>query len=301
MLILKKLNKYLKLAFLLAVLCFFSACGKKTPPPPPKSRSELVLEIFELLKNKDHEVVMKKISRLRELDPTNVFLANLEIVERNNMIICQAQKEINKGDLANALEKINEGIKKYGRHKDLMVAQQKLTVAARIEEILEIFKAPNNSSQLKDAAIQLKEIGNKYKPAVPFVPIAIKNIKLAEEKSKWETKRGIESFCSYIDTMIDQEDPDTKLLFAILEVVDPYNTTLLNYLDYLKGNENLSLKTYVDEEDLFSSDYAEEGTGEEGTGNDLIMKEEDTSQPKTKIEENKTGDKEKGWWNKFTF
>lgn len=263
-----------------------------------------MLEILELLKKKDHEVAMTKISRLREIDPTNVFLANLEIAERNNMIICLAQEEINKGNLPKALEKVSDGIKKFGRHNDLLVAQQKLAVAARIQEILEIFKAPRDSKQLKESALQLKEIGMKYKPAAPFVSIAVNKIKHAEEMDKWETKRAVESFCSYIDMMIDENDPDTRLLFAILEIVDPYNTTLLNYLDYLKGNDNLSLKTYESDDNLFSSDFDDNKDETKDDKNQVIEnKNEDggDTEPENKPQENKGEEKKKGWWNKFTF
>lgn len=301
MLTFKKITKYAGAVLLSATLVFLAGCGRKKPSDPPKSRSELVLEILELLKNKEHELAMKKVGRLREIDPTNVFLANLEIAERNNMIIVQAQEEVNKGDLVRALEKINEGIKKFGRHNDLLVAQQKLAVTARIDEILAVFKQPENSTQLKEAAIQLKEIGSKYQPVAPFVPIADAKIKQAEEMDKWETRRAIESLCSYIDMMIDANDPDTKLLFAVLEVADPYNTTLLNYLDYLKGNDNLSLKTYEDTGDLFSSDL------NRNTGADIKAtpedKKENTPGTEIKTEDNKSEDKDnkKGWWNKFTF
>ena len=305
--ILKKLDTYSKYAILIVLCCFIYGCGKGSPPDPPKGRSELVLEIFDLLQKKDHEVALKKIGRLRDLNQTNVFLANLEISERNNMIICMAQEEINKGDLPKALERITDGIKKYGRHNDLMVAQQKLTIAARIEEILEMFKAPRDSKHLRSSAIQLKEIGTKYKPAAPFIPIAKNKIKLAAKMDKWETKRAIDGLCSYIDTMIDEDDPDTKLLFAVLEVSDPYHTTVLNYLDYLKGNENLSLKTYEDDEDLFSSDFQNDGADmddPEVTDRKGEVKKDETkvdNKTEIKIEEDKSEEKKKGWWNKFTF
>ena len=289
---LMKLKRFLNILFTASLLLVFSGCGKKPPPPPPKSRSELVLEVLDAVKHKNHTLALRKISRLRELEPTNVFLANLEILEQNNIIIVLAQKEINKKDLKSALGKINEGIKKPGRHDDLMTTQKKLAVADRIKEILEIFKHPKDSSQLMQAAVQLKTIGSKYKPAAPFVPIAELKIAEAKKMNEWETQRALESFCTYIDEMLIENDPDVNLLFAVLEVTDPLNHVLLNYLDYLQGNEDVSLMTYEDV-DVFSSD------------DDNIMSDLDSTEDKIKsekgeqAEENKQEKKE--WWNKFKF
>lgn len=282
-----------------------AGCGQGPPPDPPKSRTDLVLDILEALERRDHKVALKKVERLRELDPTNVFLANLEILERNNSIIIEAQEEINKGDLSGALKKVNDGMKKHGRHKDLVTASKKLAVAARINEILEIFKDPKHSARLRTAALQLKEISTKYRPARPFLPLSEEMVLEAKRMDIWETKRGIETFCSYIDERIDQEDPDLKLLFAVLEVADPYNPTLLNYLDHLKGHEGLTLKTF-DEENVFSSGFSEDDDMQDtikvevdpvvpGKATDDVEKV-DTKKPEEKKKEEK-----KSWWNKFTF
>ena len=285
-----KLKRPLNILLTVGVLSLFAGCGKPIPPPPPKSRSDLVLGILDAVKHKDYTLVLRKISRLRELEPTNVFLANLEISEQNNAIIVLAQEEINKGNLKGALEKIKDGIRKYGRHSDLMTAQKKLTVATRIKEILEIFKHPKNSAQLKQVATQLKMIGSKYKPAAPFIPVAEKKIAEAKQMNEWETKRAIESFCDYIGEMLKENDPDVHLLFAVLEVTDPLNPLLLNYLDYLQNNDNNSEMTYEDIflDELNVMDNSEDDI-EEDTGENVKKKEKNSDNKPVKKE----------WWNKF--
>lgn len=289
-------NKNLSLLILFAFSVFLlNGCGKKPPPDPPKSQPELILGILDALKNKQHQVALKKIERLRELEPTNVFVANLEILEKNNAIIALAQDEINDADLPGALEKVNEGIKKFGPHKNLVTASKKLAIATRISEILDVFKNPRDSAQLKRAALQLKDISTKYTPARPFLNLSEQKLKLAQKMDVWENRRALESYCSYIDEMLDKEDQDIPVLFAILEVADPYNPALLNYLDYLKGHDELSLKTY-DTGDIFISDSSD---GED-TGQD-VEKEKIKIEDKTNKENNKKTEEKKGWWNKFTF
>jgi len=295
----------LPVSILGVLLC--CGCSQKKSPQAPKSRTGLVLEILKALEDHKHNIVLKKIERLRELDPTNVFLANLEILERNNVIIVQAQDQINKGDLHGALEKVKEGIQKYGRHKDLMIANQQLAVATRISELLDVFKKPRESKRLLEAALKLKEIGSRYKPAKIFLSLADDKITEAKAMNVWENKRAIDSFCSYIDTMLDKKDADVDILFAVLEVADPYNPTLLNYLDYMKGHDSLSLKTFEDD-DVFSSDFSNSDAADDETSddekttetqNELNDKETEIDN-KTKETENNV-EKKKGWWNKFSF
>lgn len=293
-----KISNFLYFGMIFIGALLINGCGKKTPPPPPRSQPELVLGILDALKQKKHDIALKKLERLRELEPTNVFLANLEILERNNAIIVQAQDEINDGNLSGALEKVNEGIRKHGRHKDLVTASKKLAIATRISEILDVFKHPRDSAGLRKAALQLKEIGTKYSPAKPFVPLAEQKLVLAKKMDVWETRRAIESFCSFLDEMLDQEDQDVPVLFAVLEVTDPYNPTLLNYLDYLKGHDELSLKTYNDE-DVFSTDFSEDETTGEIKNSDV--KEKIKTEEKTIENKDKKPEKKKGWWNNFTF
>jgi hypothetical protein len=280
----------------------FTGCGRQQAPSPPKTRPELINDTLNVLKHKEHDIALKKIERLRELEPTNVFLANLEILEKNNAIISHAQEEVNKFNLQKALDTINEGIKKYGRHKDLLKAQKKLAVAAKIESILNKFKQPKDSNHLRKAATVLKEISLKYPPAKPFTAVAEQQLKKSKRMKKWEEQEAVVYFYSYLDQCIDKKDTDLSILYAILEIIDPASRTLLIYKDHLNGNNELPLKTFIDLPDqiiektkqvkpfefhLKQTDNNENNN--ENFDNDLNKKNIST--------EKKT--KKKGWWNKF--
>ncbi|MBN1864536.1 MAG: hypothetical protein JW808_06510 [Victivallales bacterium] len=291
-----KTKEYLSISRCWALLCLLSlivSCGKKDPPAPPRTLPKVVVETLEALQSGDHKLALVKVERLRELAPTNVFLANLETLEENNVIIVEAQKQIDKADLQGALNIVNEGIIKHGRHADLLGASNKLALAVKSDEILQVFKSPRDSAQLLAAAAQMKEIASSYPPASPFLPLVEEKTALAGKMAKWESARAIESFCSYLDQMLDKNDPDIDVLFAVLEIADPLNETLLNYLYNLKEDQNLPLKTFCDD-GLFSSDLT-------GGGPAVIEKVPENGKTKDSPETEKEPDKKEGWWNRFTF
>ncbi len=278
---------------LICLLPLLLSCGRKPPPDPPRTLPEIVLEAIDALSSGDHKLALAKVERLRELAPTNVFLANLEILENNNVIIVEAQRQINMGNLQKALGIVNESIIKDGRHADLLSASSKLALAVKTDEILQVFKTPRDSTQLLGAAAQLKEIASSYPPASPFLPIVEQKTALAKKMAEWESARAVESLCSYLDQMLDKNDPDTDVLFAVLEITDPLNHTLLNYLYNLNENQNLPLNTF-DEDGIFSSETSDSGS--------KPIDDQNVPEPAKKTDTSKDkNDDDKGWWNRFSF
>ena len=279
----------------------FAGCGRETAPPPPTLKQKIVLDTLTALEHRDHQLALKKIARLRELDPTNVFLANLEILERNNSIIKKAQEKIDDNNLNEALNVVTSGIRKYGRHDDLMNVEKKLKVITRIDELLKVFSDPRDSAQLNAAATQLIKIAEIYKPASMFLPLAKKKLAEAAVMNEWENRRAVIDLVSEIDTLQKAGDNDAALLYAILENVDPTNPALINYLEYLNDNDSVDLTIYP-EENIFANDDNDEETEsneiEEGpqpptTNNENNKNQEEVNQEKK--------EKESSWWNKFSF
>ena len=280
-------------------------CGGESAPPPPSIKQQIVLDTFTALEQRDHLMAIKKIARLRELDPTNVFLANLEVLERNNSIIKKAQAKIDENNLKDALEIVSVGIRKYGRHDDLMNVQKKLKIITRIEDLLKVFADPRDSMQLTGAATQLTKIAEVYKPASIFLPLAKQKLAEAAVMNEWENRRAIIDLVSEIDDLQKAGDSDAPLLYAILENVDPTNPALLNYLEYLNGDESVNLTIYP-EENIFETSYDESETQEAPPAPLETKTENNESQEKQDKQEVQEGtqqkeQKESGWWNKFSF
>ena len=287
-----------------ALFLFAAAgCGKQTPPTPPVGRAETVLDVYTAVEARDYQAALKKIARLREIAPGDIFLANLEVLTRNNSVIRDAQVRIENDDLGGAQKVVDEGIRRYGMHDDLVKAQKKLKVVGRIREILSIFKAPRDSEQLSAAAEQLKKIGSVYEPAAIFVPIAEKKYLEAEKMNKWEIRRAVDGLVSEINELELENDTDAEVLYAVLEIQDSLNPVLINYLEYLNGNEDVSLIIYP-EENIFDNPEPENEDIDSSAFPEGQKDKPTVTEPREKsIQKEKTEKKpaEKSWWDKFTF
>ena len=254
---------------------------------------------------------MRKIERLREIAPSNVFLANLEKLEKNNSILKRAQMFINAGDLKGASEFVAEGIVKYGRYPELMTAKKKLDIANRINTILDVFKKPYDSNALEKNAKDLRKIASTYKPAAIFLPVAARQIECAVKLREWENRCAVEGLCSEIATCLESKEeddsnaPDVNVLYAELEVADPKNDAAREYREYISGKSHSSLNIYKDE-DIFDSlnppsedDKTTDETIASSTPKDPSSENERKDNVKEKEEDKKK--KSGGWWQKFSF
>lgn len=64
--------------FLLALLLFLCACKQEAPPAPPELRARHLIELFDSLKRNDFDTAKDKIATLQVLDPSNIYIPQLE-------------------------------------------------------------------------------------------------------------------------------------------------------------------------------------------------------------------------------
>ena len=101
----------------LALALFCGACAKKRAPDPPKSRMQLTIELFEALDSGDHKTALVKIERLREIDPSNIFLAKLNKHEAARAHLTGVQAMLDEGDLPGAERELARVVDSQGKSK----------------------------------------------------------------------------------------------------------------------------------------------------------------------------------------
>ncbi len=215
--IFKKTGLYLRLLALFFAI-MIGGCGRASKaPPPPTTRANLVLELFDSLESKDHALSLKKIEKLRTLDSSNIFLASLEISERNNKLIREIQQMLDSGNLKAAISEAEKYLAKYGMDDRIGAAKGDLETVAKIKSVIEAFEDSNSDSvKIARNAGELKEYSRKYPPATIFASLADDQLARARELREWENRRTLEDMES--DYMVlSRENPRlAAVVFASL-------------------------------------------------------------------------------------
>lgn len=146
----------------LAVL-LSSGCSKQKVPPPPKTQPELLLEIYDAARKQQFNAALLKIQKMRALDPTSVFLAELENTIRFNRMTAVVNTYINTGKFEAALHSIQEYEKKYGSTEDSARTREQLQLIVQLDKQIQAAKAARYSDQLKQELAELKKIAKKIK------------------------------------------------------------------------------------------------------------------------------------------
>ena len=226
-----------------AVLIISSAisagCSKKMEAPePPTARSRLVLELFSALDRKDHDSALGKIERLRKLDSGNLFLASLEMKEKNNAMIAGIQALLDDGKTEDAINMTNDYMLKHGRNEDFVSIQSELQVLKQLKETIDALNDPSSTARLARNAAKLKAIASRYKPAEVFIPYANEKLALAKNLYSTEKKKAIEDLALEITGLMSRKDANAANAIAILAMENPEHPVILNYLDYIKNQSD---------------------------------------------------------------
>ncbi len=153
---------------ILTVLCALAAavtagCSRQKPPPPPKTQPELLLEIYDAARKQQFNAALLKIQKMRALDPTSVFLAELENTIRFNRMTAVVNTYINAGKFDAALRSIEEYEKKYGSTEESAKTREQLTWIVRLDQQIQATKAARYSDQLEREVADLKKLVKNIK------------------------------------------------------------------------------------------------------------------------------------------
>lgn len=202
------------LSLLSAVLA--SGCGRAAKAPaPPTTRANLVLELFNSLESKDHALSLKKIEKLRYLDSSNIFLANLEISEKNNKLIREIQQMLDSGNVKEAISVAEKYLARYGMNDRIGSAKDELETVAKIKSTIDAFEdSDSDSIKIARNAGELKEYSKKYLTAAIFANLAEDQLIRAKMLREWENRRTIEDMESDYMSLSRENSGLAELVFA---------------------------------------------------------------------------------------
>ena len=112
----RKLQKILISAGAAAVAAL---AGCSEHEAPPLERLELVSRFFDNVRKHDFETAAAQGRKLYAMDRKNDFLLHLITIHESNAYLRNAQKELNSGNVDNALRILEEGSRKYPENRTL--------------------------------------------------------------------------------------------------------------------------------------------------------------------------------------
>ena len=100
-----------KIALFVMISAAASFCGCSKPVPDISTvRINLVLDIMDLTRSGRHAEAVVKIRKLRRLDPSNIYLPELETVEQSNADLREVNILLHKDDRETATKLLRKAV-----------------------------------------------------------------------------------------------------------------------------------------------------------------------------------------------
>ncbi len=227
----------------LACLLLCVSCGKKQAPDPPAAKPSLLLETYFSLEKGDHKAALNKILRLKEIDKTSVFLAELEAIERNNMYLVETRRLLEAGDSRAAMGILDGALKRHGTIEAIVEAKKSLNALAELSSLLDSINSPKSSSALRASATRLLAIAPDFKFAEPLVPFAESKLRLADDMDRMEAKVTLLGLRFDAETLFQSGSSDAPCLVSELAIEAPKDPALKKLAASLRSASGYRSKT----------------------------------------------------------
>ena len=206
--------------FLLQVLAgicaavFFSGCSRKEVPPAPKTQPELLLEIYDAARKQQYNAVLLKIEKMRALDPTSVFLADLENTIRFNRLSAVVNTYLNMGKFDEALAAIQVYERKYGYSEASTKAKEQLLFITRLDHQIREIKAARHSDQLEEELGKIRRLTKNAKLSAKISNFIKKKESMLPELRDCERAITIREIRQMAEDSLKAGEPATAAVFA---------------------------------------------------------------------------------------
>lgn len=213
------MKKFLPFFLLSAVLAF---CGCSKPVPDISAvRINLVLDIMDLVRAERHADAVVKIRKLRQLEPTNIYLPELELVEKANADLQKVNELLHRDDRKAATEMLQKMVSQQNGGGPAFRTSEQLKDVIRMEHLTEMIIAPQsvigNNSSFVPASVVLSEsveefllLAQKWNAPAELRSKVIRQLSRVETLRKEEIDRAAHSMEMFAPDL--RESPSQTIL-----------------------------------------------------------------------------------------
>lgn len=178
---------WLRIACLL-LLFLGAGCSKRNVPPPPKTQPELLLEIFDSARKNQYNATLLKLQKMRAMDPTSVFLAELENTVRFNRLTAVVNTYIQMGHFEAALNALRDYEKRYGYSDYTSRTKERIALIVSLDRQIRQIKQAKRSEQLEQEIKELRNLAKNIKLSPKIVNFVQKKESMLPKLRKAEAE-----------------------------------------------------------------------------------------------------------------
>ena len=218
-----------------AFSCLVS-CSKPAPETPME-RSRVLLRLFSNLDRQENDEALKNIETYRNLDPTNLFLSDLEHIVRSNNVIATARDKLEAGDVAGAAADLDAYCLKYGDiNQSVTDAKTKVDLLLKAQSLNDKMLAADFSDDIRAAAAELDKFAKANPRLFPNLSAyAAEKIKEAEKLAVVEKADACSALLlEAMDASAAGRKAEAAALTALLEL-NADTAQLAGFEDWLRS------------------------------------------------------------------
>ena len=218
-----KKYRWLRIAGLV-LLILGSGCSKRDVPPPPKTQPELLLEIYDSARKNQYNATLLKLQKMRAMDPTSVFLAELENTVRFNRLTAVVNTYLQMGHFEAAFNALQDYEKRYGYTDYTSRAKERLSLIAQLDHQIRQIKQADRSDQLEHEIKELNNLAKNINLSPKIVNFVRKRESMIPELIKVEAElTNRELLCETEDWFRAGDHGNGAVLAAIYAMAVPGN------------------------------------------------------------------------------
>ena len=229
----------------LTILCAAATtggCSRQKAPPPPRTQPELVLEIYEAARKQQYDANLMKIQKMRTLNPSSVFLAELENTIRFNRLSAVVSAYLKMGRFDQALHALEDYEKKHGYSDETTSTRERLVQLIALNRGITDLRHAARSEELEKRLAELKKLEKSLALSPKIRNFIRKRESMLPELRRLETKLlHMELRREIRDSLQTGSRKNAEVLIAVYAQEVPggekeFSAALKNGFDHIQKN-----------------------------------------------------------------